>query len=638
MEGAKCLNALADVCGVLGRKREAVAYCTASLRLNEQTGNLRGQSAALHNLGLLLVHTDREQSALRYMERAIEIDLAAGAPAEAAKTMSFAAVLQVRQNPDGAYELSRRALDTARQVGDNVAIAVALLCLVQVLLERQEWQAALEFMDEVLVRARKLTARVMEGNALFLHGLVLDRSGDTLAALTKFEEAIHVLEESYLSISSQDLRLSYFSAFTIQNIYLVYSACLVEYARKTGNASLSSEAFHVCERRHARGLREFVQMKQLGFHVCGRESRQPSDSPEPSSANPLTVAQVQADLIGDDAALLEFSIHHEIGYLWAITRTEQTVVPLSLGGSEIRERVRQLRESVVDQSQRFRHLSHELYRVLIQPVEPLLIGKRYLLIVPDDALHLLPFQVLLTQPSESRASGDLPYFVRSHAIAYAPSATIFDVLRQRRTLGHSQRRSFIAFAPVEFGPEGVPLPGTLFEVDKIAQFFAKGDAVLKVRAAATKSAALSGDLGDFRYIHFATHGCADDTDPDGALVVFHRDAEGSCHLRAREVANLDLHAELVVLSACETALGTVSAGEGVLGLVRGFFCAGAQSVCASMWRVDDSATATLMTAFYGNLVTKGLPPVEALRLSQLQLIDGQWSAPRFWGAFVLAGM
>jgi CHAT domain-containing protein len=150
------------------------------------------------------------------------------------------------------------------------------------------------------------------------------------------------------------------------------------------------------------------------------------------------------------------------------------------------------------------------------------------------------------------------------------------------------------------------------------------------------------DLGNYRYVHFATHGYLDADRPDlSALVLSMVDDEGRAQngfLRVREVYNLSLPADLVVLSACETGLGKEIKGEGLVGLTRGFMYAGAARVAVSLWSVSDKATAELMRSFYEAMLKRGERPAAALRAAQLEMLKQKaWSAPYYWAAFVLQG-
>jgi CHAT domain-containing protein len=150
------------------------------------------------------------------------------------------------------------------------------------------------------------------------------------------------------------------------------------------------------------------------------------------------------------------------------------------------------------------------------------------------------------------------------------------------------------------------------------------------------------DLSQYRVIHFATHGFVDYQHPElSGLVLSMVDEKGNPQdgfLRMHDIYNLKLPVDLVVLSACNTGLGKEVKGEGLIGLTRGFMYAGARGVVASLWKVDDDATAELMKQFYSGMFQKGLTPAAALREAQLALRSHKrWESPYYWAAFVMQG-
>jgi CHAT domain-containing protein len=160
--------------------------------------------------------------------------------------------------------------------------------------------------------------------------------------------------------------------------------------------------------------------------------------------------------------------------------------------------------------------------------------------------------------------------------------------------------------------------------------------------AASRQTATSPELSQYRYVHFATHGLLDSTHPElSGIVLSMIDEKGNPQdgfLRAHEIFNLKLPAELVVLSACETGLGKEVRGEGLVGLTRGFMYAGAPRVVVSLWSVNDQATAELMARFYRSMLKDNLPPAAALRAAQISVMsDQRWQSPFYWAAFTLQG-
>ena len=159
---------------------------------------------------------------------------------------------------------------------------------------------------------------------------------------------------------------------------------------------------------------------------------------------------------------------------------------------------------------------------------------------------------------------------------------------------------------------------------------------------ANRPTATSSELTQYRIIHFATHGLLNSQHPELSGVILslvdEHGAPQDGFLRLNDVYNLNLPAELVVLSACNTGLGKEVRGEGLVGLTRGFMYAGSARVAASMWRVDDAATAELMRLFYTGMLKDGRPPAAALRAAQIEMFrQKRWQSPYYWAAFVLQG-
>jgi CHAT domain-containing protein len=180
------------------------------------------------------------------------------------------------------------------------------------------------------------------------------------------------------------------------------------------------------------------------------------------------------------------------------------------------------------------------------------------------------------------------------------------------------------------------------EAEAIAEFAPAQNRFTALDFIASRETAQSADLSQYRIVHFATHGLLNSQRPElSGIVLSLVDKGGRAQdgfLRLHEIYNLKLNADLVVLSACQTALGKEVRGEGLIGLTRGFMYAGAARVVASLWRVDDRATAELMKRFYQGMLKEGLRPAAALRAAQVSMLkEKRWSTPHYWAAFTLQG-
>ncbi|MBO0719195.1 MAG: CHAT domain-containing protein [Blastocatellia bacterium] len=218
----------------------------------------------------------------------------------------------------------------------------------------------------------------------------------------------------------------------------------------------------------------------------------------------------------------------------------------------------------------------------------------------------------------------------SRAANVRPAASLTPISPLARSLRSFNREGFSR------------LPFSREEADDIAEFIPRSALFKAVDFQANRTLAMSGELGHYRIIHFATHGLLNSEHPElSGLVLSLVDKAGKPQdgfLRMDEIFNLRLPADLVVLSACQTALGKEIKGEGLIGLTRGFMYAGAERVVASLWQVDDEATAELMKRFYRGMLKEGLRPAAALHEAQIEMSkSSRWSPPYYWAGFVLQG-
>jgi CHAT domain-containing protein len=320
---------------------------------------------------------------------------------------------------------------------------------------------------------------------------------------------------------------------------------------------------------------------------------------------------------------------------------------------------------------------NELGRVLLGPIAPQL-GSKRLIIVPSGALQIIPFGALSTDdvPSTSAYSP----LLTKYEIVSVPSGSTLAALRQRRD-GRKpapkaiavladpvfedsdprlrvKRASRMGVEMAQVGTEpsravmegnrdaSINLPrllSTQWEAEQITSSVHLGDKLLALGFDANNELATSDELSQYRILHFATHAFVNDRYPDLskiALSMFDRQGrrqEG--WLKLQDVYKLNLSSDLVVLSACSTALGQEVSGEGLIGLTRGFMTAGASRVVASLWAVDGTATANLMSRFYKKMLgEEKLAPLAALRAAQVEMWENKrWKPPYFWAAITIQG-
>lgn len=293
----------------------------------------------------------------------------------------------------------------------------------------------------------------------------------------------------------------------------------------------------------------------------------------------------------------------------------------------------------------YRTIAYDLYREVMPVKIPRHITK--LIIIPTGRMGVMPFEALLTSDTDQETGSytNLPYLINSYSVRYEFSAGL--LLQKTSTEVHeAQSPSILLCAPVEFGaqPGLAALPGTEQEIARIAELFSgrRMQSEIALRLDATEEKLKQHDLSKFGIVHFATHGIVDETAPELSRIYLltNSDAEDG-ELFSGEIYNLELNASLVTLSACQTGLGKISRGEGVIGLSRALIYAGAESIIVTYWSVADQSTADLMTDFYSifleNFRRENKP--EALRRAKLNMIrQGVYSEPYFWAPFALIGI
>jgi len=295
-------------------------------------------------------------------------------------------------------------------------------------------------------------------------------------------------------------------------------------------------------------------------------------------------------------------------------------------------------------------LAHRLYEKLLAPVADSL--PEHLIIVPDGALGYLPFEVLLTAPAAVPARWqDHAYLLKKHSISYAYSATMLREMTVHPHL-HEPTVPFYGFAPRYDGDTSLlstlfpgadlrkdlsPLPHTGEEVFKAAKLM--GGKYFTGKQASEDN--FRAKAPEARILHLATHGQANDRAGDYCFLVFadQKDSAENEILYARDIYNLQINADLVTLSACETGIGELQSSEGIISLARAFAYAGAKSIVTSLWSVSDAKTKDLMIDFYKNL-RKGMLKDDALRQAKLDFLKrnrGQEAHPFYWAGFVGIG-
>lgn len=370
----------------------------------------------------------------------------------------------------------------------------------------------------------------------------------------------------------------------------------------------------------------------------------------------IKATNIAKELLTADTAMIEFVLSEKKSFAWVIHRDKLVAVTLP-PSAEIETMVSEYRNEFAGKINSLTAMQaiakqkaqgQKLYQKLFQPLETHLTTAKNLVIVPDGALAYLPFETLATTNAAT-------YLIERFAISYAPSASALAAIRTSNPTNKDEVKGMIAFGdPIYTKTETVnlneaavrnfdlkQLPYTRTEVNEIAALFPATERRVLIGTDAQERMVKTEPLHQYRYVHFAAHSNVDEEHPgrSGIILTMHAGSNEDGVLQMSEVMRLKLNADLVTLSACRTGLGKLLNGEGMIGLTRSFFYAGAKSVVVSLWNVNDIATASLMKSFYKHL-QQGKSKEDALQAAKLELLKGPqraWRHPYYWAAFVLAG-
>jgi CHAT domain-containing protein len=408
---------------------------------------------------------------------------------------------------------------------------------------------------------------------------------------------------------------------------------------------------------------------------------------------PADLEDIQQELHGSDTMLLEYSLGDDHSYLWAVTSdtSETYILPPR---KEIEEAVREFhkvltaRQRTAGQSAEdyqanvaaadniFPEKATNLSRMLLMPVIEKL-GSRTLLVVPDGALQYIPFAALPVQFTKTNGlvGSSTNFLLETNDVVMLPSASTLLAIRRKQNHKSSPGKLVAVIADPVFNPSDdrvqrepqapataeaatvqnpdqpeqkiknlnvARLPHASDEADAISSVAPWGTTLVAKGFDASRETAMSSEVSRVQIVHIASHGFLDSEHPElSGILLTTMDRNGANVnglMPLPDIYSLDLSAELTVLSACQTGLGKDIKGEGLVGLTHSFMSAGSKSVVASLWKVDDRATATLMADFYDGMLQKGMTPAAALRSAKLKMMQQkQWSAPYYWAGFVVQG-
>ncbi|MEO8520237.1 MAG: CHAT domain-containing tetratricopeptide repeat protein [Acidobacteriota bacterium] len=692
---AETLNNVAVVYEAQGNYAQAASYLRRSLALNDAVVGSASLTVEIDtHLGEVLFREGQRARALQPLERGVALGDAAGLTLQAAEARVAAARVYASLGQLTRAEDALRQVLTFRQVtGDCSGRAEALIVMSDVELRRRRPAAALESAQEALGLAEAMDLVDVEWLALTAMGradAALGRRGDARSA---FDRAIAVVEDLRdQNPGGEEVRRQFFAdrlAPYQEQIALTLA----------GPGADAAAAFDVAERSRARALLDIIRSDRVPItkamsveertrEVKLRTSLTSANSevllaagaaaPDASrlaalkrkrdgrrveyqdfqahlyavhpelqvnrGAVPVIRAAEAVQLLpGPAAAIVEFVTARDRTHAFVITTSGIHVVRLTPGTGEIDRQVRRFREQLARRDLRASESARLLYDLVLGPLQTLLQGKTDIIVVPDGMLWSLPFQALRSPANR--------YLIEDAAISYAPSVTVLREAMRRPHTRPSSPPALLAFGsalPQAAAPDGgQPAPGprrssdTEAEVAQLARIYGPTSRVYT--GAEAREDRWKAEAPAFGVVHIASHGVLDDGSPLYSHLVLSPPQPGDKEdglLEAWEIMAMQLKADLVVLSACETARGRVTPGEGIIGLMWAVFVAGTPATLVSQWQVESGSSARLMVGFHEEWRggQRGVSRARALQLAALRLLKTRdYAHPFYWAGFILAG-
>jgi len=674
---ANALNAVAVIYASRGNRQQTVRQYGTILKFYQSINDRRGQAVALNNVGDFFLRLGENQKAWDSYKRALPLSQEAGDPGVLIATLyNLARADRDLGALDDALSYIRQSLDIIEGLRTKVASPEFRtsyfagvrkhydLCI-DILMQMDRHRPAQGFAVEALMVSEKARARSL-----------IDIISESKADIRQ-------------GVTPEDLERER----ELQGLLRSQARYQMDLTVTGQNQNESSEV-----------ARQINQLEIQYQEIEGQLRNQNPRFLMLTKPAPLSLERIQAELADGNTIFLEYALGDRRSYLWAVTSQSiqsyelparatledagREVYKLLTARQQIGEKLDGSYQANVEASDRlYYEKALKLSQMLLGPLAEQLGGKRLVVVtegvlqyVPLDALPEPPKQIAGQSNKETQPDqpGNSPSLIARHEIVTLPSiSTLVAIRQEKRTASSSNKVVAVLADPVfsdkddrvESGKPNTAItsadqtpgqpPLSDFErfardagVSRLVHSSEEADAILQTTAgdtamvargfAASRETAMSQRVGEYKILHFATHGFLNSEHPElSGLVLTMVDHDGrriNGFMPLHDIYNLNLSADLVVLSACDTALGKDIKGEGLVGITGGFMSAGSKSVVASLWKVDDRATAALMAEFYKAMLQDGMPPVAALRSAKQSIRQKKaWSAPYFWAGFVLQG-
>ena len=694
LEGSKDLlastyNNIAIVYDYQGDTQQALEFYEKAMAIRREMGDKANIANLLNNMGdaRLLGNEDR---ALENNKEALAMAEEVGDKASIARCLaSIGGAYRRKGDYAQALEFSTRALQLAGEIKDQEIVTGQLRQIARIYIAKAQYQEALDYSTKAAASARQIHSRQDLWNSMEIQGQAYRALHQPEEARAAFDEAIATIEDwsSYVAGGEVE-KLSQFAEKA--SVYYEMIDFLVEqnqvpaalqYAERMKARALL-EVLHSgrVEIAGAMSREEIDEEKRLKQQIVGVNEKMEGANAAPALSGQLQAARLEfesfrtklyvnhpelkvsrgesspisladvANQLDPGTTILEYAVTETKTFLFVLSqragKLDTNVYVIPVRQKELEERVRNFRLQIAERDLRIQSTARDMFKLLLSPAAKEIPPGARLMLIPDDCLWEMAFQALQSPAGR--------YILQDHPVDYAPSMTVYYEMRRLHPEEGGAAPTLLAFGNPDIGKTNtgrlgevyrdeklVPLPEAEKEVNALKTLY--GTKRSKVfTGTQAREEFLKKDAANFSILHFATHGILNDTTPLYSQILLTRgdSAAEDGLLEAWEIMNLNLKADLVVLSACDTALGRVRHGEGMIGLAWAFFIAGAPATVVSQWKVASASTTELMLDFHKQLQSKAarVSTAEALRQAALHLMQNDsYRHPFYWAPFVVIG-
>lgn len=642
----------------MGENATALSFLQQAFLLAQSLPQPDLATGILNSIGLLYLEQEDYDQSEPYLQQALQGYQRIGNPTEAAGViLNLGVIAQRRGNFSSAMDCFQQALQQATQFGNQEVMMAAGEGLGVIYREKGDYSAAWQVLERSLSLAKGLQSKMREAELLW-------RMAEVHLAQGAFVQAAELSLQAHQIAQQQRLpKLSYLTAVTLGQAYLRLKK-IPEALEILNEAAKQLEALRTRVAGQIQERQLFFENKVAAYHLLIELLLQQGNKLDALQAAERAKARVLFDalqrgtepvneqflsdckppvlhpgdlrrLVEPKSAMLIYTVTPERTFLFVLKSTpsapEIYTFTIPISALELRQRARRFQQLIAERRPAFAAEARALYRLLLQSAAVALQGAEQLCIIPDDGLWDVPFQAL--QTSNGR------YALEDYAIRYAPSLSVLTELATRQQ--PTAAKSLLAFGnptmPNENDFPFAPLPEAEKEVAALGKLFRSAQVFTGGTATERQFKALAEQ---YSILHLATHGVLNNRQPlDSYLALANsegKDADDG-RLTAREIMQTRLNANLVVLSACETARGNIRSGEGVVGLSWAFFLAGSRTLLVSQWQVHSGSTADLMVGFFAQRQRQS-QNASALRAAALQLMQQpRYQHPYYWASFITIG-